>query len=113
VKKEKKAPHVQRRHVERPTSVVHNEVRLLIAIRVVVAPLPVILLVLMLPMLVRNIRVMAFLLVVPIGTIFAVIPVVIVVVMRVVDANLNMLFLCRGREGTAYCQSCRQEQSAN
>lgn len=68
------------------------------------------LLVLVLPVLVRDIRVMAFLLVVPVSTVFAVIPVVVVMVMRVVDANLNSGILRRcGRDGTADCQGSRQE----
>jgi hypothetical protein len=72
------------------------------------------LLVPMLPVLVRNIRVVAFLLVVPVGTVFAVIPVMVVVVMRVIDANLVIGFLCccPGHKGTAYCESCRQEEPA-
>jgi len=71
-------------------------------------------LVAMLPVLVRDIRVMALLLVVPVGTVFTVIPVVVIMVMRVVHANLNVLFLCRrrGHDGTADCEGCRQEQSA-
>jgi hypothetical protein len=97
--------------VGRLASVVQKEAYLLIVIRVTVAVVPVMLLVAMLAVLVRNIRVVALLLVVPIGTVFAVIPVVVVVVMRVVDSNLNVLFLCRrrGGDGTADCEGCRQE----
>jgi hypothetical protein len=92
-----------------------NETCVLIAIRVTMAPVPVMMLVPMLPVLVRNIRVMAFLLVVPVGTVFAVIPVVVVMVMRVVDANLDMGFLCRrrGHDGTADREGSRQKESAN
>jgi hypothetical protein len=87
---------------------------LLIAIRVAMAPVPVMLLVPMLPVLVRNIRVVAILLVVPVGTVFAVIPVVVVMVTRVVDANLVIGFLCRrpGHKGTAYGESRSQEEPA-
>jgi hypothetical protein len=97
--------------VGRLASIVQKEAYLLIVIRVTVAVVPVMLLVAMLAVLVRNIRVVALLLVVPIGTVFAVIPVVVVVVMRVVDSNLNVLFLCRrrGDDGTADCEGCRQE----
>src|ERR1700739_749606 len=105
---------MRRRHVGRWQSSIQNEICSLIVVRVRVAPVPVMLLVAVLAVFVGNIRIVAFLLVVPVGTVFTVIPVVIVVVMRVVDANLDMLFLrrCSGREGTANCQGCRQEQAA-
>jgi len=49
----------------------------------------------------------------PVGTVFAIIPVVVVMVMRVVDAKLNSGILRRrGHKWTAYCESCRQEEPA-
>jgi len=112
VKKGKKAPRVQRRHVGRPTAVVQNEACLLIAIRVVVAPLPVIPLVAMIPMVVSDVPLVASVEIAPVGAVFAVIPVVVVVVMRVVDANLNSGILCRrcGHDGAAEREGSRQEQ---
>jgi hypothetical protein len=71
------------------SALVQDETYLLVVIRVTVAPVPVMLLVAVLPVLVGHIRVVASFLVVPVGAVFTVIPVVVVVVMRVVDANLN------------------------
>jgi hypothetical protein len=68
----------------------------------------------MLPVLVGKISLVTFLLVMPVGTIFAVVPVVIVAVMRVVNANLNSSILRRGcgHDGTAEREGSRQKQPA-
>jgi len=96
-----------------PADLIYWKKRSLITIWVTVAPVPIMLLVLMLPVFVRDIRVMAFLLVVPVGTVFAVIPVVIIAMMRVIDANLNSGILRRrGHDGTADCEGRRQEKPA-
>jgi hypothetical protein len=114
VTQHEKALHARRWHVGRSSVLVQDEPYLLIVIRVAMAPVPVMLLVAMLPVLVRNVRVVALLLVVPIGTVFPVIPVVVVMVMRVVNANLNPGILRRGccHDGTADCEGSRQEQPA-
>jgi len=71
------------------------------------------LLVVMFPVFVGKVLLVTFLLVMPVGAIFTVIPVVIVVMMRVVDANLNSGILRRrGRDGTGDCEGSRQEEPA-
>jgi len=91
---------------------VQSEINPFVAIGVVVAPLPVILLVAMIPVLVSDVRFVAPADVAPVGTVFPVIPVVVVMVMRVVDANLNAGILRRGHDGTADCEGSCQKQPA-
>jgi hypothetical protein len=67
----------------------------------------------MIPVLVNDVMLVAAIDVTPIGAIFAVIPVVIVVMMRVVYADLNSGILWRcGHDGTAEREGSRQEKPA-
>ncbi len=71
------------------------------------------LLVVMFPVFVGKVLLVTFLLVMPVGAIFAIIPAVVVMVVRVVYANLNSGILRRrGRDGTGDCEGSRQEEPA-
>jgi hypothetical protein len=75
----------------------------LIVIWMTVAPVPVIVLIRMFPMLVGKISLVASVLVGPVCVVLAVVPVVIVVVPRVVDTDLDMFIVgrCSGKSGAA------------
>lgn len=76
-----------------------------------VAPVPVIVLIRMFPMLVGKISLVAFVLVGPVCVILAVVPVVIVVVPRVVDTDLDMFIVGRrGSESGAACRKGRRQE---
>ena len=75
----------------------------LIVIWMTVALVPVIVLICMFPMLVGKISLVALVLVGPVCAVLTIVPVVIVVVPRVVDADLNMFIVgrCSGESGAA------------
>jgi len=81
----------------------------LIAIWMTVAPVPVIVLILMFPVLVGKISLVALVLVGAVCAVLALIPVVIVVVPRVVDTDLDMFIVgrCSG-DRRAVCRKCRR-----
>ncbi|SRR6266852_1074613 len=96
-----------------PAGLIYWKKRSLITIWVTMAPVPIMPMVLMLPALVGEIRLVAFVLVVPVGAVFTLIPIVVVAVVRVVVANLDVRFLSRrSHDGTADCKGSRQEQPA-
>jgi hypothetical protein len=83
----------------------------LIVIWMTVAPVPVIVLIRMFPMLVGKISLVAFVLVGPVCVILAVVPVVIVVVPRIVDTDLDMFIVGRrGSESGAACRKGRRQE---
>lgn len=77
-----------------------------------VAPVPVMVLVLMLPMLVSEVSLVPLVLVGSIGTVLAFVPVVIIVVPRVVNTDLLMSIVGRrgGCGGSACRKGCRQDK---
>ena len=77
-----------------------------------VAPVPVIVLILMLLMLVGKISLVALVLVGPVCAVLAGVPIVIVMVPRVVDADLDMFIVggCCGFLGAACRKGRRQEK---
>ena len=84
----------------------------LIVIWMTVAPVPVIVLILMFLMLVGKISLVALLLVGPVCAVLAVVPIVIIVVPRVVDTNLDMFIVgrCSCDRGAACRIGRRQEK---
>jgi hypothetical protein len=76
---------------------VKNAARL-VAIWVAVAPVPVMVLISMFLPLVRDISLVAFVLICPVGAVLVIIPVVVIMVPRVVDTDLDMLIVrhCSG-----------------
>lgn len=77
-----------------------------------VPPIPVIVLIRMFPMLVGKISLMALILVGPVCVVLAGVPVVIVVVPRVVDTDLDMFIVgrCSGERAAACRKGRRQEK---
>jgi len=84
----------------------------LIVVWMAMAPVPVMLLILMFLMFVSKIMLVAFILVGPVGVVLAIIPVVIVMVPRVVNADLYMLVVrrCSSSSGAACGKGRRQEK---
>ena len=78
-----------------------------VVIPMTVAPVPIIVLILMFLMFVGEIGLVAFVLVGPVGAVLAFVPVVIVVVPRVVDTDLDM-FIVGSFSGGDYGTACRQ-----
>ena len=78
---------------------------------VTVAPVPVMVLVFMFPMLVGKVVFMALVLVGPVSAVLALVPVVVIVVPGVVDSDLNMRIVrcCADDSGSACRKGCRQE----
>jgi hypothetical protein len=84
----------------------------LIVIWMTVAPVPIIMLIRMFPMLVGKISLVALVLVGPVCAVLAVVPVVIVVVPWVVDTDLHMFIVgrCSSDRGAACRKGRRQEK---
>jgi len=93
------------------SDLVFSETPASIVIWMAVAPVPVILLLLMVPRGILVILLVPFFQVAPVGAVFAFIPIVVVMVARIVDSDLNAGFLgrCSGHDGSACHKGSREK----